>query len=103
MNGQHIIYHMKQNDICDYNPICLMSSCLIFDDIIMNIFSNKAVNQHVKLVHSYFTKTKTNKIYIYLRLLQYFYCNKGTHEIPDSVRPYFNVEEKKRDDICPIY
>ena len=32
-----------KKDICDYNPVCLMSSGLIFDDIIMNMISNKAL------------------------------------------------------------
>ena len=31
---------MKQKDICDYDPICNMSSGLMFDDIIMGIINN---------------------------------------------------------------
>ena len=29
----------------------------MFDDIIINLLRNKAVNQHVEVVDSYFTKT----------------------------------------------
>ena len=38
----HIIYPLKQKDICDYNPRCLMSILLMFDYIIMNILRNKS-------------------------------------------------------------
>ena len=35
-----------------------MSSGLVFDDIIMNIFRNNAMEFHVEVVYSYFTKKK---------------------------------------------
>ena len=44
---------MKKLDIFDYYPICLMSSGLVFDDIILNLFRNKEVNQHMEVVDSY--------------------------------------------------
>ena len=31
------MYPMKQKDLCDYYPRCIMYSGLIFDDIIMGI------------------------------------------------------------------
>ena len=34
------IVPIKQEDICDYNPWCLMSSVLMLDTIIMNLFSD---------------------------------------------------------------
>ena len=34
------ILPIKQEDICDYNPRCFMSSELMLDDIIMNLFSD---------------------------------------------------------------
>ena len=33
------IFPIKQDDICDYNPLCFMSSGLMLDDIIMNLFT----------------------------------------------------------------
>ena len=33
------IFPIKQDDICDYNPLCFMSSLLVIDYIIMNIFT----------------------------------------------------------------
>ena len=41
---------------CEYNSVCLMSSGLRFDDIIMNIFKKKILNQHMEVIDSYFTK-----------------------------------------------
>ena len=35
LKNDHIIYPMKQKDLCDYDPICIMSSGLIFYEIIM--------------------------------------------------------------------
>ena len=41
-----IMYPSKQKYICNYYPICIMSSGLMFDDIIMNIISNKKLARH---------------------------------------------------------
>ena len=63
----------------------------MFDDIIMNLFSNKSVNQHVKVVYRYFTKTDNNKINTYRGSSQGFYWKKGTLESLDVVHPHLNV------------
>ena len=45
------IFQIKQDDICDYNPLCFMSSGLMLDDTIMNIFidsTNKSTKPHQK-------------------------------------------------------
>ena len=34
------IFLIKQEDICYYNPLCFMSSGLMLDDIIMNLFTD---------------------------------------------------------------
>ena len=61
----YYIFPIKQDDICDYNPLCFMSSGLILDDIIMNIFIESTKNQrhHIKNIFPYsrmilFTCTK---------------------------------------------
>ena len=53
LKGNTIIYPLKQNDIFDYSPRFLISSGLMFDDIIMNIFRNKVLECHVTGVDSY--------------------------------------------------
>ena len=35
LKNDHIIYPMKQKDLCDYDPRCIMSIGLMFDDIII--------------------------------------------------------------------
>ena len=37
--SRDIIFPIKQEDICDYNPQCFMSIGLMLDDIIMNLFT----------------------------------------------------------------
>ena len=32
------IFPIKQDDICDYNPLCFMSSGFMLDNIIINLF-----------------------------------------------------------------
>ena len=36
------IFPIKQDDICDYSPLCFMSSGLMLDDIIINILTESA-------------------------------------------------------------
>ena len=35
----YYIFPIRQGDICDYNPLCFMSSGLMLDNIIMNILT----------------------------------------------------------------
>ena len=80
---------MKNKDICDYDPICIISSGLMFDEIIMyNI-------RRIKLSHNYteehdcvFTQIDTNMIYIYRGSLQDLYWKKGTYEYIDRPCEY---------------
>ena len=65
-----------------------MSICLIFDDIKMNIFRNKAENQHMEVVDIYFTKIEDKNIFMYRGILQYLYWKKFTHESLDVVRQH---------------
>ena len=45
----------------------------MFDDIVMNIFSNKALNLHMEVVRSYFTKIENKTVYMYIGSLKGFY------------------------------
>ena len=46
--NEHIMYPLKQKDICDYDPRCIMSRGLMFDDIIMNIIRNNKLAHHIE-------------------------------------------------------
>ena len=80
-----IIYLLKQKEIVDYNPKCFMSSGLMFDDIFINIISNKALKYHHKGVDSLFKNIANKIIYMYRGSLQDFYWKKGTYECLDDV------------------
>ena len=95
LKGNRIFYLSKQNDICDYNPRCLILSGLAFNDIIMYMIRNKVLAYHVLGVYSYFTNVENNIIYVYRGPLQEFYRKKGTHESLDVVCPNFNVKRIK--------
>ena len=41
LKGHPILYPFKQKYTCDFNPRCLVSSGLMFDDIIMDMIRNK--------------------------------------------------------------
>ena len=74
----------------------------MFDDTTMNIFRNKAENQHMKVVDGYFTKTEDNNLFIYIGSLQDIYWKNDTHEIIDVLRPHYKVK-KTRQYIYIIY
>ena len=62
---------MKNRDICDYDPRCIMSSGLMVDDIIMDHIkrtqsSHKSTEKH----YCVFTQIDTDMIYIYRGSLQ---------------------------------
>ena len=61
------------------------------DDIIMIKFRNKALECHVEIVDSYFTKTENKIFYMCRGSLQDFYWKKGTRDILDVVCPHLNV------------
>ena len=43
LKGHPIIYPLKQKYICDFNHICIVPNGLVFDDIILNMISNKVL------------------------------------------------------------
>ena len=92
MKVHQIIYTLEQKDICDYNHRCLVSSGLMFPDIIMNMIRNKVLEYYVVLVDRYFTNMENKIIYMYRGSFQYFYWKKGTHETLDVICPHFNYE-----------
>ena len=67
---REFIFPIKQEDICHYNPRFSMSSGLMLDDIIMNLFSD-ITKQTTYLVKKYlFSKIQDDIIYLYKGYLQ---------------------------------
>ena len=44
LKSTDFIFPIKQDDTCDYNPLCFMSSGMMLDNIIMNIFTQSTKN-----------------------------------------------------------
>ena len=57
---------MKNKDICDYDPRCIMSSALMFDDIIMDHIKRiESSHNHTEEHDCVFTNIVSDIIYIY--------------------------------------
>ena len=75
-----IMYPLKQKDLCGYDHICILSSGLVFDDIIMNIIRNNKLAHPTEENDCIFTQNYNNILYMYRGSLRYFYCKKVTYE-----------------------
>ena len=54
------MYPLKYKDICDYDPIYIMSSGFIFDDIIINIITNKKLSHPIEANDCHFIHIENN-------------------------------------------
>ena len=43
LKSTDFIFPIRQDDICDYNPLCFMPSGMMLDYIIMNIFTQSTI------------------------------------------------------------
>ena len=82
LKKDHTIYPMNQKDLCDYDPICIMSSGAMFDDIIMdtikwNEFPHLTAETYFVLQILVLTSIF---IFMYKGLTSSFYCKKLTYE-----------------------
>ena len=64
------IFPIKQEDVCDYNTQCFMSSGLMLDDIIINLFSDITKQTTDSVKKDLFFKFKEYTIYLYKGYLQ---------------------------------
>ena len=55
LKGHPILYPLKHTYVCDYNHRCLVSSGLMFYDIIINMIRNKVLECHEEEVGCFFT------------------------------------------------
>ena len=86
---------MKQKDLCEYDPRCIISSSLMFDDITMGIIRKNEFPHPTAETDCVFTHIDSNIIYMYRGPLQYFYWRKGTYECLEM--PCVNFHLKKND------
>ena len=71
--NNYFIFPMKNKDICDYDPRCIISSGLMFDEIIMGHIKRNALSHHTTDNDCVFTQIVPHIIYIYRGSLQDFY------------------------------
>ena len=72
-----------------------MLSGLMFDYIIINMIRNKSLEFYSDGIDSSSKNIDNNRIYMYRVSLQYYYWEKGTHEIIHVACLHFNVERTK--------
>ena len=65
-----IIFPIKQEDICDYNPRCFMSSGLMIDNTIMNLFKYSTKQTMDSVKKDIFSKIQDDTIYLEKGYLQ---------------------------------
>ena len=72
LKSTDFIFPIKQDDICDYNPLCFMSSGMMLDDIIMNIFTQSTKNTTKADQEHLFSRSKDDAIQMYKGSMQDF-------------------------------
>ena len=71
LKKNHIIFPIKNKDICDNDPRCIMSSVLMVDDIITDhIKTTQSSKEYTEEHDCVFTQIDTDMIYIYRGSLQ---------------------------------
>ena len=80
MDRNHILHHVKEkNDMCDYNTKYFMSLGWMIDDIVMNLFMNKA-HTKIRFNNNLFTKIEDISVILYKVSIKYYTQKKATHD-----------------------
>ena len=69
-NKRDFIFPIKQEDICDYNPRCFVSSQLMLGNIIINVFLYIIEQTTYSVKKVLFSKIQDDEIYLYKISLQ---------------------------------
>ena len=87
---------MKNKDICDNYPRCIVSSGLMVDVIIMDHIKRSQSSQKYTEEHDYvFTQMDTNMIYIYRGSLQDLHWKKVTYECIDMPCENYTIKSNE--------
>ena len=92
LKNDHIIYPMKQKDLCEYDPRFIVSSGLMFDDIIMGTIRKNQFPHPAAETDFVFTQIDSNIIYMYRVSLQEFYRKKGNYEFLEIPCVHFRLK-----------
>ena len=88
------IFPIKQDNICDYNPLCFMSSGLMLDDIIMNIFID-STKESTKPLQKHFFRFQDDTIHSYKVLIEGFTWNRKNADTKRTLCSHHFIVIKK--------
>ena len=80
---------------CDYYPGCIMSSGLMFDEIIMGTIRKNEFPHTTAETDCVFKQIDYNIIYMYRGSLQYFYWKKGTYKCLEMPCVHFRLKNNE--------
>ena len=96
LKNNHFIFPMKNEDIFDYDPRCIMFSGLMFDEIIMNHIKRiESSHNHTEEHDCVFTHIFDDIIYIYRGSIQDFHRKNGTYECIDMPCENYTIKSNK--------
>ena len=92
------IFPIKQDDICDYNPLCFMSSGMMLDDIIMNIFTQSTKKSTAAHQEHFFSRFKDDAIQLYKGYMQDFTWKTTIADTKRTLRShhYIGIEKLRK-------
>ena len=91
MCTRNFIFPIKQEDISDYSTLCFMSSGLMLDKIIMNLFTD-SIEQTTDSVHKHLKKNKDDTIHLYKGSLQDFTRKRKNDDAKKTLRSHHFIE-----------
>ena len=84
LKKNHTLFPMKNKDLCDHDPRCIMSCGLMCDDIIRGYIKRTKSSKKPKQGYDFvFSQMDTDTVYIYSGSLQDFEWKKGCYECID--------------------
>ena len=86
---------MINKDICDYDPRCIISGGLMFDDIIMGTTNRNVLSHYTSDMDFVFTHIVYHIIYIYRGSLQCFFLEKVTYECLEMPCEHFCLKKNE--------
>ena len=85
------IFPIKQDDMCDYNPLCFISSVMMLDNINMNIFTQSTKNTTEADQEHLFSRSKDDAIQLYKVSMEDFTCKTTVSDTKMTLRSHHYV------------
>ena len=92
---RYYIFPIKQEDICDYNPLCFISGGLMLDNIIMNLFKGSTKQTTDSVKKGLFSNIQDDTIYLYKGSLQDYSWKKLIAHTKKTLRSHHFIEKQK--------